>query len=80
MKSFDQKCKHCSCDMYTISSYSDGVMSGSYMIYWCPNCGTIVHFYEGAGSYIPKDDAWSYPMLLKVQTDSTLPEVKKIDT
>ena len=42
---FDQKCKNCKTEMDEIHWDGRNTYGISY-IYWCPNCGTILRWYD----------------------------------
>jgi hypothetical protein len=58
---FTEKCKNCDTEMDEI--HSDGAnCNGFDCIYWCPNCGTILRWYD---CHKIGEDDWDIPLLNK---------------
>lgn len=60
---WDEKCKICEKEMKQVYEDCRSGCRGCDVVYWCPNCGTAVQFYD---SYDPDEYDWFVPETIKL--------------
>ena len=58
---FNEKCKNCHTEMKILRDEGENTY-GTQTLYWCPNCGTILDWYD---AYMINDDNWKTPKGVK---------------